>query len=321
MLHKIPVSIWLLVFSVVVFLLQISPLPGIFLMMFGAPFWPVITVNIAFLLMFVEAISGRAPKWMIVLPALYLGGYLYCSYLGRVEGQRLVDEAARQNSEVHIPFSPDHDSLVFDQRNGEEQVGRNFLRLYDIPEVFDIIDANRRSRRNASAPEYRSVRLELFKRIAATRHAVQEMIQEKSGFLDSDGYNPNKPPLCFAIRTAEQPDSILLIDVSETKEENWLISKKIQNIDVARTNGTHYKLTGVHATRLGWFPIPMAGYALNSGNPSWNLILGFLQLEHSDLPGGDALGHALGLEKTSLSLRERATANSSKGNTTAPESN
>jgi hypothetical protein len=148
---------------------------------------------------------------------------------------------------------------------------------------------------------------------------MQEMIHEESGYFNSD--RSDKPALCFAIRTAEQPESILLINVSETKEENWLISKKILNIDVEGTNGTHYKLTGVHATRLGWFPIPMAGYALNSGNPSWDLMLGFLQLEHSDLPGGDALGHALGLEKTSLSLRERATANSSKENTTAPESN
>ena len=50
-IKNLPNSIMILLFTLIVFILQISAIPGIFLMVLGAPLWSIISVNLAFLLM------------------------------------------------------------------------------------------------------------------------------------------------------------------------------------------------------------------------------------------------------------------------------
>jgi hypothetical protein len=61
--------------TAVVAALQWVPFTGIFLMFLMAPLWSVVLINLGFLAMIFEAVMGLIPRWAIVIPLLYFGGY------------------------------------------------------------------------------------------------------------------------------------------------------------------------------------------------------------------------------------------------------
>jgi hypothetical protein len=66
--HQAPVELkkflhqFCCLFTGIVFLAQHSPVVGVFLMILGAPFWSVITINLGFVLMAKEARGGKLPR-------------------------------------------------------------------------------------------------------------------------------------------------------------------------------------------------------------------------------------------------------------------
>ena len=84
-------SLWALAAAIVLFLLQLLPIPGVFLMMFGAGLITVLLIHVALISLFVEAAIGRLPRILMVVPVLVYGGY-YVAYWQ--EGREIAERAA-----------------------------------------------------------------------------------------------------------------------------------------------------------------------------------------------------------------------------------
>lgn len=70
-----PFSLVFFVATGIAFALQALPIPGIYLMVFMAPFWSVFLVNAGSIGIAAEAATGRVSRWWLIVPALFYGGY------------------------------------------------------------------------------------------------------------------------------------------------------------------------------------------------------------------------------------------------------
>src|SRR5271170_6579403 len=103
-MRKFPKSILLFLLTGIVFLVQLLPIVGVLLMMFGAPLWSVVTINLGFLLMAKEAWDGTLPRAAIILPFLYFSIYAGITIAGHRQLFRLRQEIAQNNQAVHVAF-------------------------------------------------------------------------------------------------------------------------------------------------------------------------------------------------------------------------
>ena len=67
-MRRFPVSFWLFGWTGLVFVLQLIPFTGIFLMFLLAPFWSVVTLNLGFVALAYEAATGRVPRVWLLAP-------------------------------------------------------------------------------------------------------------------------------------------------------------------------------------------------------------------------------------------------------------
>jgi hypothetical protein len=126
--HSFSFSIGVALAALIV--LQLPPLPGVILMMFGAAYFAGLLVHLLLASLFLEAAIGRIPRAFVVIPILAYGAY-YVAYFQ--EGWRLqVAERAAQTDkpEVALRFDPAAQSIVV---SGAEA----FVSRYDVPVAYE----------------------------------------------------------------------------------------------------------------------------------------------------------------------------------------
>ena len=98
MRSPIPVSLGFFLVSGIVYLLQLRPETGVFLMMLAAPVWSVALINAGFIGIAIEAAIGFTRRFWLVLPVLWFGGYAAFAAADRLamthEARRLHADAA-----------------------------------------------------------------------------------------------------------------------------------------------------------------------------------------------------------------------------------
>jgi len=118
--------------------LQYFPIPGVFLMMFGAAAIVGLLINVSLIALFVEAATGRVPKVFVAVPLLAYGAY-YAAWWS--EARQIEAVAARlraNNPDKVFDFDPRQHSLVLEE-------AQSFVETHDIPVAYD--------RKYASPPE------------------------------------------------------------------------------------------------------------------------------------------------------------------------
>src|SRR4051812_31911071 len=113
-----PKSLLFLVATGVVYLLQVIPVTGFFLMLVLAAFWSVLLVNAAMIGTAVEALSGRVARWWLVLPVAFYGGYFAVVAQDHATLRTLMAAYDAANARVTIPFEPARQALAFDKDEG-----------------------------------------------------------------------------------------------------------------------------------------------------------------------------------------------------------
>ena len=73
--YAFPLSLLAFVGTGVVFLLQLIPDVGIFLMFAMAPLWSVVLINTGFIGIAIEVLLGRVSRLWIILPLGFYAGY------------------------------------------------------------------------------------------------------------------------------------------------------------------------------------------------------------------------------------------------------
>jgi hypothetical protein len=264
-----------------IFLLQLFPVPGIFMMMLAAPFWSVLTVNAGFIGLGVEAATGRVNRLWLILPLLWFGGYGAAAALSRFELIALKKELVRANAGQAVAFDPARNALVFDP-GGDVLSGaaEELVKSTTLPVAYE-------SNRNFEGASHLSHRLggaETCRRIredpAAGAVGIRAFGYHRDGRLVEGEclyYAPQDPVL-----------PVYRVSASEGRVEAGLLARRLATIRIEAPSGRTASLRTATAEPLGWIPLPVIGCAMTSTN--WGCFATFYRSRTHSAGGSEALG-------------------------------
>lgn len=237
--------------------LQYFPIPGVFLMMFGAAAIVGLLINVSLIALFVEAATGRVPKVLVAVPLLAYGAY-YAAWWSEARQIEAVAARLRANNPGKIfDFDPRRHSLVLEE-------AQSFVETHDIPVAYD--------RKFARSPEgYSAYRL-------ITRSQCSGIARDTQNRVLTFGVRANGSwqDLCL-LRNPERPPQLLVTALPRGDLEIWkhLPGIREQTTDLALDGKPLGSFTTAAVWRLSLLPLPIIGCALNSGAPSWDCFAGF----------------------------------------------
>jgi hypothetical protein len=300
-----PRSLLLFALTGVVYLLQLIPLTGIFLMMMAASLWPTITINLGFIGLGYEALArpGVSRLWLVA-PVVWFGGYAVAATMNHHDFDVLKEALAAQNVGKTMPFAPEHDALVFEPKGGLA-VASNVVRSYDVPVAYqtnpNLMTATHLASRIGDAEICRRIR--------------EDPLFNDSGIYSS-GFHENHTfirGLCvyYAPEDPALPPVTVSISGKETHPGPWL-PYEVDHLRIEDATGRSIDLVVGYSAPLQWWPAPMFGCALNDAAASWDCFAGFgregrqgLGSTDPAVPGGllTVVAGALGLKRSAASER------------------
>lgn len=290
----IPISIKLFIFTGILYILQLIPLVGVFLMMFAAAWWSIITVNLGFALMIYEVRSKRIPRWCIIFPILYFGGYFTWMSLSHIEYYLLRSDIAKSNQSVQLPFDYQKHALIFiEDYNSTYGVSEALVQLYDLPIVYRKYTENREHAYTAD-------------RIAGRLECESK---QSSG---SKYWFEDQRKIC-SIRDSRKPvlPEVRIIPQPKQQGRRVLLPAVYNTIVIQDTLLQKYNITIGVVSLPTLLPMPIIGCGLNSAKSSWECTAEFYR--KNEVPIGYGKTHAegeaaliagaLGLKKASTDFR------------------
>lgn len=300
--RSLPMSLSWFVVTAIIYLLQVFPYTGIFLMILAAPFWSIITVNAGFIFLALEALARPGLRIWLLAPVIYFGGYAYAAHLSHQEFDRLDNEMRSANAGKSVPFSPSKNDLVLvKDRNSLSVLGSRFVREYNLDVAYD-------TNPNFKTAGHRSSRI--------AKHSVCKKIRAnpdaRAAFIQAGGIRIDKrisKEICSISGPEDPARPAVAISTSRSQRKQWLLPAKIDTLTITSPDGATVELKSGYASPLTWLPLPVMGCALNSGAPSWDCSAVFFRGRQKGLGGKGAYGQAnteiiaraLGLRKISTS--------------------
>ncbi|WP_146618858.1 hypothetical protein [Rhodoplanes elegans] len=293
--------------TAVVFVLQLIPIPGIFLMMLMAPFWSVVTINIGFLSLAAEAYGGRISRWWLIAPAVWFGGCAALATFSHVDLHRLDADIRQQNEGKSIAFDPGAQALVFDETSKAfNGAAGAFIKTYDIPAVYAIAAGEIGATHRVHMIGGRTVcnRLRGDPRLRESRVFLSGVLEGRrlvDGVCEISAPRDPSLPTVTAFARTETHGGILL-------------PYKLFHITVVDRRGQKIELAAGEASPFFWLPIPIIGCGLNSARAKWECSALLMRDKPRGLGGDrvdggaafDVVARALGLTASPVATRGTA---------------
>lgn len=297
-----PWSLWFLIAAALVVLLQRIPFTGIFLMFALAMFWSVFLINAGMIGIAWEVFTGKVGKAWLILPALYFGGYYLAYGWERLELGRVKAELAAQNVGKQLRFDPDRQDLVFEKGKGEMHPGlAPLLETHALGRFFEKGKVH-----FIGTPDACKV--------------ARGALAQSSGIHALGLSRPRKPKaqqtpnpganLCAIMAPGIPERPVVRIINDQSKERRGPLPVTVMTFTLRdEAGGQEVSVRSIRAASLAPFPMPIIGYALNSGAPAWEGFAGFARRRPQTLPAFgpqdpppsevDILARALALEPLS----------------------
>jgi len=317
MFSKLPKSLWWFAAALVVYLLQVFPYTGIFLMFLLAPYWVGALITIGMVSLVIEAGLSRtiSSNWLAI-PVFYVSAYAAAYVLSIYEFNRLERQAATASAVAQVPFDRARDPLLIrsDTRRNSERLAQHLVRYYGVGRVYSVNHHPRKT----TIRQYGIAPLQKCDLIASREGAYKLgagvfTLAGGSGVWNSSSIRSKKPrdTHCgyWIERGPEPGERPLRIDVTSSDERTWLLGRlRRSSAQVTRPDGSNHTYHGGSGATLQPFPYPLAGCFLNSGAPSWDCQVTFLRTRLRGFAGSDRyaptiapiIAHALGLSKTTI---------------------
>ncbi len=260
-----PLSFYIFGFTTAVFLLQVLPYPGIFLMLLMAPFWSIITINAAFASLAFEAYFGIVSrKWMLA-PIAWFGGYFAVALLNHLTFYQLSNEMVQFNAGKSIPFLANTTALVVDKNAAHFTYAPDaFVNFYDLPVVYETAKGNHLAYRAKSTDK-----------ICDRKRADMGL---RALGLRSLNYNEDRNYLMYLCSNKYKEDPKLptvTATATTKKHESWWFSYTVDTIIVRAASGEAIELKSGYASTMSWWPQPVLGCSLIDNPSSWRCTLQF----------------------------------------------
>jgi hypothetical protein len=269
-----PASLWFFAATLVVFLLQVFPVPGIFMMFLGAAFWSVVLINLGMGGIIVEVVMGKVrPVWLL-LPLLYFGLYgLFFAY-DRWQIARVRAEVAAFNDSQPLPFNLARQDLLIHDELVESVLVRELIRDYAIDRVFHTHEQWARAGHSGKV-------------VMIGASAVCNAVVGNSYFRSADiniqniyDYDdPNysrKLNSCLVSYPATPDRPVIEVQKSGGEERRGWLPVKLREITLTDsvTQRTVRRRWGSVAP-LKFFPQPILGCGTDSDTPKWECVFVF----------------------------------------------
>ena len=306
---NLPWSTWWFVLTGLLYLLQLVPFTGVFLMMLAAPLWSVLTINAGFLSLAIEALMGATRRIWLLAPLAWFGGYAVAAQLSDQHYRALDAELRARNAAERIAFDPHRQALVIkpdaDQLSG---LPASYVQDYRVPVVYEesanFKTASHLARRVGVQPICTTIRSDP-SYSAASIHAW--------GLHERAQGRPKLSGEFCALSMPEDPlVPIVRVEAEKRRQavDELLVPHWLTRVTISDDRGGVATLTAGHAQPLTWLPQPIMGCALNSSAPSWDCFAGFRRRELG-LGGeggygratGQVIATALGLEAAHFTTR------------------
>lgn len=308
-MRAIPVSLIFFLATATLFVLQMIPFIGFFLMILLAMFWSVFLINAGMLGVAAEALSGRVSRWWLVLPIAFYGGYYAFAVADHQALRALSASYDAANARVAVPFDPSRQVIAIDLASDGDDSSW-LVQNYGLPVAY--------SRNPNYRQGYRSTRMianDVCKEVRGNPALVGAGIQT-FGFHDGEYGSATRPTLnrAFCSLTMPEEPTLPMVTVSLHRERirygTLPVSRTVTTI--ATPDGKRFQLLGGVAEPLSWFPMPMMGCWLNSGGPKWQCDAGFKRSGYTPIVSGDTrfsrdsvvLARALGLKRVPIAARK-----------------
>lgn len=270
-------SVKILVGVGVLFLLQAFPYTGVFLMLVAAPLWSVPLVNLAVLVAGFEGLTGRAPRWFILLPVCWFGFYGLAVLRDEAALVRAKEVVATANDAAQpVVYNPDRHDIVANADVDGLLLGARLPVVYTKP----------RSGRDRA--------------MRSSRLAIGSLCATLAGRKTGDKVRVRRIHRSTAGRYGldqDVPTCIVSFQESPSREVIQLHKKtSVDTIDGLAVHSTRISAAAEGRTSLvrrAWaailqpYPMPVVGCFLNSGAPSWDCMARFMRRkrEHFGLKG------------------------------------
>jgi hypothetical protein len=284
-------------------ILQSNLLTGIFILFLGAPFWPILTVNLGFAHLIVEpAMRNISPRWSLVGLA-WFAGYAAISIHGHIALDRLSAEVATENSRPPLPFDPRTQALVVVHGSFYGAPSAEGLSMaYSLPVVYeerpDAGDAAKPTQARDGRPRFTATRLgppELCDSITgdARLKAVVTRHFKMFGSTPFCSYETIEAPELPVIRLGSSQDELRIVGAEGVIDRITLTS-----------GGDERQVASVKAAPYQYLPMPVYSCFINSGAQRWDCSYEFLKERQRAHPDNVALvGQSLGLAPSTPASR------------------
>ncbi len=285
----------------VIFLLQLFPFTGIFLMLVAAPLWSIATINLGFLSLAVETLLGRISTIWFVLPLVWFAGYAGAAHVSQQRAAQLDVSLRAANAGERLKFEAAKQALVFDGRSDDlSGAHSSIVQNYRIPVAYQVQTDRKKRIHHAS----RVAADTICDTVKADRSYNAAGINI-SWFHEGESLRGRRlvKGLCM-ISSPEDPElPAVLVEAKREKHADFVLPYTLTRTTIRDPGGAKAELATGRAEPLPWLPMPYMGCALNSGAPSWDCFAGFWRnkvgLGGSGPYGGTSgvIAQALGLEK------------------------
>ena len=265
-IYRIPSSFVFFAITAFLFLLQLIPYTGIFLMFLAAAFWSVPLINAGMVGTAIEAmISRRVSRWWLVLPVTFYGVYIVLAVEQHAKLQDLTASNDVANASVSIGFDPLGQALVVEG----EGIHTKLVQNYELPVTYV---------ENSHFPEgyqsYRMVDMAICQKVRTSKPAFASSIYAPV-IQDGDGLGKWEKRFC-GLSMPEAPQlPVVRVSQKTTNTTEGLLAVSRTVTTATMPDSSQFRLVGGFASPLSWLPQPIMGCFLNDAKASWDCDAGF----------------------------------------------
>lgn len=299
---RFPISLIGLVATGVIFVLQVIPLTGIFLMFALAMLWSVVLVNASMIGVAIEVFTGRVSRWWVLLPLAFYGGYWSVAALDHLALRDLTSRYDVSNAQVVTGFDPARQALVLEGNDDAAWLTQNFA----LPVAYST---------NRNVPEgylsHRMIENGACVEVRKSR-ALQASFIQWDVVADGDAVLGRRWDKRFcSLSMPEKPvPPIVVIKQEETKDFEQSLPVTRITTTIVMPDGGRFHLLGGTAAPLSWIPMPIIGCFLNSLT-GWDCTAGFKRNGFIPIVSGNtryrrdllSVAGALGLRRVAIADR------------------
>ncbi|HRJ69663.1 MAG TPA: hypothetical protein PK812_08645 [Beijerinckiaceae bacterium] len=299
-----PVSLMFFAATAILFVFQLIPFTGVFLMMLAAPFWSIALVNAGFVGVGVEAALGKVNRAWLLLPLAWFAGYSYFAAQSRQEAERVRQDMLAGNAKGTLAFNPKTDDFVAGEGRADlPSVADTLIANYDIPTVFEKFGST-------SGFGHRVRRF-------ATGAVCDQLTERLKGGLDTNfavwPFRENNAPVagaCIHYHPGDPGPRAFQMTSAKTAWSRMLARFTVTTLTITAPTGEGVTRSFGQAAVLGWLPMPVIGCALISAGPSWSCTAEFWRStirlpanEYEPILAARVVASALGLQPSRAATR------------------